>query len=180
MGFEAGCIRVDSAFLSGGCAKAAVEVSPRVSLDVQIITFIVFYRMSQPEVFPCRFDSQSRTPILSPERDTRRPQACAGAHSLDNVGVQVKCPLLTSDRINEATARGKKGSEHGHYALDESLEPPLPPARSVGIGEIDRTSFDISDVCARGDLYSEMVSCSEGVVLANSLESLTRYPLEDW
>ncbi len=108
----------------------------------------------------------------------------AEVDSLDDVGyVQVKCPLLTSDRINDAASRGKKV-----VSTDTTRSMSLSNGCSalgaaVGIGEIDRASFEISDVCSRGDLYSEMISCSAGVelmrsevvVLANSSRSVSRY-----
>ena len=110
----------------------------------------------------------------------------AGVDSLDDVGyVQVKCPLLTSDRINDAASRGKKV-----VSTDTTRSMSLSNGCSalgaaVGIGEINRDSFEISDVCSRGDLYSDMTSCSAGVelmrsevvVLANSSESVSRYKI---
>jgi len=110
----------------------------------------------------------------------------AGVDSLDDVGyVQVKCTLLTSDRINDAASRGKKV-----VSTDTTRSMSLSNGCSalgaaVGIGEIARDSFEISDVCSRGDLYSEMISCSAGVelmrsevvVLANSSQSVSRYKI---
>ena len=112
--------------------------------------------------------------------------AKAGVDSLDDVGyVQVKCPLLTSDRINDAASRGKKV-----VSTDTTRSMSLSNGCSalgaaVGIGEVPRDSFEITDVCSRGDLYSEMISCSAGVelmrsevvVLANSSQSVSRYKI---
>ena len=90
----------------------------------------------------------------------------AGIESLGDVGyVQVKCPLLTSDRINDAASRGKKV-----VSTDTTRSMSLSNGCSalgaaVGLGEIDRSKIGLEDVCARGDLYSEMVSCSAGVEL---------------
>ena len=112
--------------------------------------------------------------------------AKSGVDSLDDVGyVQVKCPLLTSDRINDAASRGKKV-----VSTDTTRSMSLSNGCSalgaaVGLGEIDRASFEIADVCSRGDLYSEMISCSAGVelmrsevvVLGNSAQSVSRYKI---
>lgn len=110
--------------------------------------------------------------------------ARAGVDSLDDVGyVQVKCPLLTSDRINDAAARGKKVASTDTTRSMSLSNGCSALGAAVGIGEIDRASFGMEDVCSRGDLYSRMVSCSAGVelmrsevvVLANSAQSVSRY-----
>lgn len=110
--------------------------------------------------------------------------AGAGVDSLDDVGyVQVKCPLLTSDRINEAAARGKKVASADTTRSMSLSNGCSALGAAVGLGEIDRASFALEDVCARGDLYSEMVSCSAGVelmrsevvVFGNSSQSVSRY-----
>ncbi len=114
----------------------------------------------------------------------RTALADAGIESLDDVGyVQVKCPLLTSDRINDAARRGKKV-----VSTDTTRSMSLSNGCSalgaaVGLGEIDRGDIGPEDVCVRGDLYSEMVSCSAGVelmrsevvVLGNSADSASPY-----
>ena len=114
----------------------------------------------------------------------RTALADAGLESLDDVGyVQVKCPLLTSDRINDAARRGKKV-----VSTDTTRSMSLSNGCSalgaaVGLGEIDRGDIEPEDVCVRGDLYSEMISCSAGVelmrsevvVLGNSADSASPY-----
>jgi len=110
----------------------------------------------------------------------------AGVESLDDVGyVQVKCPLLTSDRINDAASRGKKV-----VSTDTTRSMSLSNGCSalgaaVGLGEIDRDNLKPEDVCSRGDLYSEMVSCSAGVelmrseviVIGNAANSVSKYKI---
>ena len=112
--------------------------------------------------------------------------AKSGVDSLDDVGyVQVKCPLLTSDRINDAASRGKKVASTDTTRSMSLSNGCSALGAAVGLGEIDRASFEISDVCSRGDLYSEMISCSAGVelmrsevvVLANSAQSVSRYKI---
>lgn len=110
----------------------------------------------------------------------------SGVESIDDIGyVQVKCPLLTSDRINEAVSRGNKV-----VSTDTTRSMSLSNGCSalgaaVGLGEIDRDDFKTEDVCSRGDLYSKMVACSAGVelmrseviVLGNISNSVSKYKI---
>ena len=95
--------------------------------------------------------------------------AQAGIERAEDVHyVQVKCPLLTGDRIMEAAARGQgvvttdtyksMGYSRGASALGVAL----------ALGEIGRGSIEDSAVCRRLDLWSGRASTSAGIELMNN------------
>jgi cyanuric acid amidohydrolase len=79
--------------------------------------------------------------------------------------VQVKCPLLTSDRINAAKSRGRKtvtedttrsmGFSNGASAMGIAL----------GLGEI--TEVNPQDICTNPDVYTTRGGASSGIELMN-------------
>lgn len=79
--------------------------------------------------------------------------------------VQVKCPLLTTERIAEAAGRGGRvvttdtyesmGRSRGASALGVAL----------ALGEVDATALSNDVVCRRPDLWSGRASASAGVEL---------------
>jgi cyanuric acid amidohydrolase len=96
----------------------------------------------------------------------RTAKAKANIADLEDVHyVQVKCPLLTSERINDAKSRGKKvvtedtlrsmGFSNGTSALGIAL----------GLGEID--DIDPKSICTDADIYTTRGGCSSGIELMN-------------
>ena len=90
----------------------------------------------------------------------------AGIVDLSDVHyVQVKCPLLTSERINDAKSRGKKtitedtlrsmGFSNGSSALGIAL----------GLGELKDIRPD--EVCVNAELYTTRGGSSSGIELMN-------------
>lgn len=81
--------------------------------------------------------------------------------------VQVKCPLLTSERINDARCRGKSvktidtvkslGFSNGASGLGIAL----------GLGEVSRSQLSEEVICTREDLYPTRGASSAGVELMN-------------
>ena len=79
--------------------------------------------------------------------------------------VQVKCPLLSADRISDALAAGQTlvttdtyksmGYSRGASALGIAVE----------LGEIDKDSLSNDVICSDFDLYSSVASTSAGVEL---------------
>lgn len=134
------------------------------------------------ELLPEELGTMAQIDLVAEAARTAMQDARVG--SLDEMGyVQVKCPLLTSNRLNDAAGRGKKV-----VSTDTTRSMSLSNGCSalgaaVGLGEIDRAEIGPGDVCARGDLYSEMVSCSVGVelmrcevvVLGNAPHSVSKY-----
>ncbi|SRR5579884_83242 len=96
----------------------------------------------------------------------REATASAGIAGRDDVKyVQVKCPLLTSERINAARERGRPvktantlaslGFSNGASALGVA----------IGLGELPRDEIREADICTREDLFSRYASSSAGVEL---------------
>lgn len=96
----------------------------------------------------------------------KQAKAKANISDLQDVHyVQVKCPLLTSERINDAKSRGKKvvtedtlrsmGFSNGTSALGIAL----------GLGEID--DLDPKSICTNAEIYTTRGGCSSGIELMN-------------
>jgi cyanuric acid amidohydrolase len=90
----------------------------------------------------------------------------AGINELADVHyVQVKCPLLTSERINAAKARGKRtvtedtlrsmGFSNGSSAL----------GIAIGLGELKGVKPE--EICTNADLYTTRGGSSAGIELMN-------------
>lgn len=88
-------------------------------------------------------------------------------HREDVHFVQIKCPLLTSERINDARKRGidvvttdtlkSMAYSRGASALGVAL----------ALGEVEESKLDDSVVCKEWDTYSAVASTSAGVELLN-------------
>ena len=82
--------------------------------------------------------------------------------------VQVKCPLLTSDRINEAHSRGKnvvtldtlKSMAYSRGAAALGV--------AVALQEVDEQQVNDSVICNDWSLYSSVASASAGIELMNN------------
>ena len=82
--------------------------------------------------------------------------------------VQIKCPLLTSDRIEAATARGNKtvtSSAYGSMAYSRGASA---LGVAVALGEIE-DDIDDADVLRRFDLFSSVASTSAGIELMHNV-----------
>jgi cyanuric acid amidohydrolase len=97
----------------------------------------------------------------------RKAIAAAGVASTADVHyVQVKCPLLTTERINAANARGKKvvtedttrslGFSNGASAF----------GIAVGLGEVGE-DFDPRAICTDAGIYTTRGASSSGIELMN-------------
>ena len=79
--------------------------------------------------------------------------------------VQIKCPLLTAQRVGEAVQRGATV-----VTTDTLKSMGLSRAASalgaaVALGEISRTNIKDTDICTRWDLWSGRASSSAGIEL---------------
>ncbi len=79
--------------------------------------------------------------------------------------VQVKCPLLTSDRIAEAAARGQSVVTHDTYESMGRSRGACALGVGVALGEIDPAVLSDAAICTRFDLWSGCASTSAGVEL---------------
>lgn len=79
--------------------------------------------------------------------------------------VQVKCPLLTSERIAEAAARGQGVVTHDTYESMGRSRGACALGVGLALGEIDPASLSDAVICTRFDLWSGRASTSAGVEL---------------
>jgi len=78
--------------------------------------------------------------------------------------VQIKCPLLTSDRIEAAAARGNKTVTNSAYTSMAYSRGASALGVAVALGEIDDEIHD-EHVLRRYDLFSSVASTSAGIEL---------------
>ncbi len=98
--------------------------------------------------------------------------------------VQIKCPLLTSDRVEAATARGNKTATTSAYSSMAYSRGASALGVAVALGEIASDIRD-DDVLRRYDLFSSVASTSSGIelmhnviiVLGNSASSASEFEI---
>lgn len=96
----------------------------------------------------------------------RRAMAAAGLEDAADVHfVQVKCPLLTSARIQEAAARGERVATHDTYASMGLSRGASALGIGLALGEIPADALDDSVIGTRTDLHSGRASASAGIEL---------------
>lgn len=124
--------------------------------------------------------ARAATRAFDPEELGRDPQIRATAEAFERATeraavdpgdvhyVQVKCPLLTADRIADARARGET------VATDETYESMAYSrgASALGValatGELDESAVGTDVVCADPSVYSSVASTSAGSELRRS------------
>lgn len=98
--------------------------------------------------------------------------------------VQIKCPLLTSDRVEAANARGNKTATTSAYSSMAYSRGASALGVAVALGEISPDIRD-EDVLRRYDLFSKVASTSSGIelmhnvviVLGNSASSTSEFEI---
>ncbi|MBR0724064.1 ring-opening amidohydrolase [Bradyrhizobium manausense] len=98
--------------------------------------------------------------------------------------VQIKCPLLTSERVEAASARGNKTATISAYSSMAYSRGASALGVAVALGEIPANIHD-DDVLRRYDLFSKVASTSSGIelmhnvviVLGNSEGSLSEFEI---
>ncbi len=121
------------------------------------------------------------TPAFQPEEIGRTAQIEATAQAVTSAMakagiirpqdvhyVQVKCPLLTSERVAQAAARGRTVvTEDGYKSMGYSRG-----ASALGValalGEVEPAALDDNIVCRRLDLWSGRASTSAGIELMHN------------
>jgi cyanuric acid amidohydrolase len=136
---------------------------------------------STRELFPEELGSEVQVRLVA--EAVREAMAAADIASTDDVHyVQVKCPLLTTQRINAARARGKRvvtedttrslGFSNGAAAF----------GIAVGLGEV-KPDFDPRAICTDAGIYTTRGAASAGIelmncqvlVMGNSASSVSAY-----
>lgn len=82
--------------------------------------------------------------------------------------VQIKCPLLTSDRVEAANARGNKTATISSYSSMAHSRGASALGVAVALGEIAPDVRD-EDVLRRYDLFSNVASTSSGIELLHNV-----------
>jgi cyanuric acid amidohydrolase len=98
--------------------------------------------------------------------------------------VQIKCPLLTSERVEAASARGHKTATVSAYSSMAYSRGASALGVAVALGEISADLRD-QDVLHRYDLFSKVASTSSGIelmhnviiVLGNSASSASEFEI---
>jgi cyanuric acid amidohydrolase len=82
--------------------------------------------------------------------------------------VQIKCPLLTSDRINDAEKRGKKVVTNDTLKSMAFSRGASALGVAIALGEVEEGKLTDSAICKDWNLYSNVASTSAGVELMNN------------
>jgi cyanuric acid amidohydrolase len=156
--------------MSGGCEgiispHATVFVSRRTNSNSATPRKRMSFAMaSTRELLPEEIGTIEQVQLVA--EAVKIAREAASIASADDVHyVQVKCPLLTSERINAAKARGRKtvtedtlrsmGFSNGASGLGIAL----------GLGELK--AIDPADICTNADLYTSRGGSSSGIELMN-------------
>jgi cyanuric acid amidohydrolase len=82
--------------------------------------------------------------------------------------VQIKCPLLTSDRINDAEERGKKVITQDTLKSMAYSRGASALGVAIALQEVDVKRVTDSIICSDWSLYSSVASASSGIELMNN------------
>ncbi|MDN4988280.1 ring-opening amidohydrolase [Bradyrhizobium arachidis] len=82
--------------------------------------------------------------------------------------VQIKCPLLTSERVEEASSRGHKAVTISAYSSMAYSRGASALGVAVALGEVAADAKD-EDVLRRYDLFSKVASTSSGIELMHNV-----------
>jgi cyanuric acid amidohydrolase len=107
--------------------------------------------------------------ITETARAVKAAMADAGITDAADVHfVQIKCPLLTSERVEAAAARGNKTATISAYSSMAYSRGASALGVAVALGEV---ASDISDdvVLRRYDLFSKVASTSSGIELMHNV-----------
>jgi cyanuric acid amidohydrolase len=123
--------------------------------------------------------------ISETAKAVKAAMADAGINDATDVHfVQIKCPLLTSDRVEAAAARGNKTVTTSAYSSMAYSRGASALGVGVALGEIAPDVRD-GDVLRRYDLFSNVASTSSGIelmhnvviVLGNSVSSASAFEI---
>jgi cyanuric acid amidohydrolase len=180
-----------SAGLASRLGLAAEAVPARIAMVMSGGTegglsphFLVFAVASGREPTPGRKAlaiATASTAALRPEELGRVAQVTATAKAVraamdaaditepsDVHWVQVKCPLLTNERVAEVRARGRDAVTTDAYASMGLSRGASALGVAVALGEIDAAVVDEDAIVGNFDLWSSRASCSAGIELMNA------------
>ena len=99
--------------------------------------------------------------------------------------VQIKCPLLTSERMQDAQKRGKEVVTQDTYKSMGYNRGASALGVGIALGEIEESKVTSESICKDWSLYSKVASTSAGVellnceiiLMGNSTQSLSDYSI---
>ena len=140
----------------------------------------VFERAEGAGEGPALAIGRAHTSALEPEHIGRMKQANQVAEGVrvamadagiadpaDVHFVQIKCPLLTAQRIADAEARGESVATHDTLKSMGLSRGASSLGVAVALGEIDAASFGDADIGTNTSLWSGRASASAGIELMN-------------
>jgi cyanuric acid amidohydrolase len=135
---------------------------------------------------------RARTPALPPEAIGRPAQVeavargvvdavrDAGILSVDDVHfVQVKCPLLTAERVGEAALRGQATATRDTLKSMSVSRAASALGVALALGEVERSAVTEASIGSDWSLYSHRASTSAGVELVDH-EIIVMGTSPDW
>jgi cyanuric acid amidohydrolase len=140
----------------------------------------VFERVDGDGKGPALAIGRAHTPVIRPEqlgRLTQVDQVAAGVKAAmadaqitdpaDIHFVQIKCPLLTAQRIADAQTRGQKVATHDTLKSMGLSRGASSLGVAVALGELDAADFTDADIGVNTTLWSGRASASAGIELMN-------------
>lgn len=101
-------------------------------------------------------------------RTVRETVADIGIDSSKDVHfVQIKCPLLTSERVDEANGRGQTTVTTDTYKSMAFSRGASALGIALALGEVEESKLTDEVICKDWSLYSEVASTSAGIELMN-------------
>jgi len=90
------------------------------------------------------------------------------ADTADVHWVQIKCPLLTNERVAEASLRGARTATMDTYASMGLSRGASALGIALALGEIEKAALDDGTIGGNLELWSARASCSAGIELMHS------------
>ncbi len=138
------------------------DVNQEASKEKRLVAASGFTRDFKPE------EIGTVDMVIEVERVVKKLMLEAGLSDPKDVHfVQIKCPLLTSERIKDAKARGKKVVVEDTYKSMGFSRGASALGVAVALGEIKKELVTQDVICKDWSLYSNVASTSAGIELMN-------------
>jgi cyanuric acid amidohydrolase len=157
-------------------ARRRVEAAP--GEEKKLAVGVAFTRAFQPE------EIGRRAMVMETAARVRAAMADAGIDDVADVHlVQIKCPLLTAERVEDAVRRGQSVATEDTYHSMGYCRGAASLGVAVALGEVPESAVRDESVLRDWDLYSTVASTSAGielrhveiVVMGNSRASASRF-----
>ncbi|WP_040435831.1 ring-opening amidohydrolase [Melaminivora alkalimesophila] len=130
--------------------------------EKRLVAGIAFTRDFLPE------EQGRMAQVLEVARAVREAMADAGITDPADVHfVQIKCPLLTADRIEDAHRRGQTVAVHDTYKSMGYNRGASALGAAVALGQIKESDLSDEMICNDWSIYSDVASTSAGVEILN-------------